>query len=200
MIDELIEGFEQAAKDLPEDQKEAMNGLISELKILSNNGAKYIPAYIVTLSKQMQELNERYDHLSKACFIAPRDLQEGRVRIYDLEGEDQKWPRVVVQRPDPNIAAISYIDQESIDIFRSIKNDPLSIRHPAILLAIYRWHELVRHFHNMPTGGKKVEVKASRSGEAIHYERSVSSRSDIARIAETHLLNVGLSVMPVPEI
>jgi hypothetical protein len=198
--DDLRKVLEEGSKQLPEEQKEWIGKLMAELEVISKAGVmcQYVPTCIAALSMKVNELNQaveqlsdKYNSLLMTSFIAPRDLEEARVQIHDLDGEDRRWPRAVIQRPDPNFAGISYIDQESIDILRSIRNEPLCIRHPAILLAIYRWQELVRYFHRLPSSAKKTHVSSTRSGQNIQYERGVASRNVISRIAEAHLTNLG---------
>lgn len=192
--------LEEGSKQLPEEQKERIGKLIEELEAISNAGVtcQHVPACISALPMKVKELGDavkqlsyQYESLLMTSFTAPRDLQQARVQIYDMFGEDKRWPRAVIQRPDPNVTGISYIDQESIDILRSVRKDPLSIRHPAILLAIYRWQELVRYLYRFPLRAKKTHVRTTRSGQRIQYDRRVGSRNFITKTAESHLTNLG---------
>ena len=69
------------------------------------------------------------------------NLLKAHVKIHDLNTQDRVKPRVVISYPDGT--------KESIDIIASVRNNAVSIGHPAILLAIRRWEYIVRYYRNL---------------------------------------------------
>jgi len=192
--DKLVKNLLEKAQHLPNEKKARTEGLASEINRLSGDARyKLILDYILSLVKEGLRLSEHYDVLASVSFIPPMELREARVSIYDLKGRDRKSPRAVVERPDPKSTTLRYVPYQSIDIIKSIENDPTNIRHPAILLAIHRWQQIIRYHYAMPSRKKKkIEVKAT---QGMNYQRTVSPRSPSSKIAEAHLERVGKALL-----
>ena len=195
-LDEFVRDLRETAKRLPKEQEARIIELVQEMQQLSRDDRyKLIPGYILDLVEQMRRLSDSHNSLLRVSFIPPSELREARVRIYDWKGKDRRWPRAVVERPDPESITLRYVSYQSIDIIESIKNDPTSIRHPAILLAVHRWQQIIRYHHSLPSRKKKkVKVKVKAVG-GESYERAASPRTLICKIAEDHLKHVGEALL-----
>lgn len=65
------------------------------------------------------------------------NMHYAKIRIHDLIGIDRIKPRAVIVYGDGS--------DESIDIIESVRENAASIAHPAILLAIHRWEQIIRY-------------------------------------------------------
>ena len=200
-LDEFVKDLQETAKRFPKEQEARIIELAQEIQRLdSDNRYKLIPSYLLDLIERMKRLDDllkrladQYDSLLRVSFIPPSELREARVRIYDWKGNDRRWPRAVVENPDPESTALRYVPYQSIDIIKTIKNNPTSIRHPAILLAVHRWQQIIHYHHSLPSRKKKkVEVKAV-GGDS--YERAASPRTLTCKIAEDHLKHAGEALL-----
>ena len=73
-------------------------------------------------------------------------MHYARIQIHDLIRGDRSKPRAVIVYRDGS--------KDSIDIIESVKNNAPSIGHPAILLAIHRWEQIIR-YHRTFRGNEK---------------------------------------------
>ncbi|MGA9771045.1 MAG: hypothetical protein WBV94_18570 [Blastocatellia bacterium] len=69
------------------------------------------------------------------------DVLQAHIEIHDLNQRDRVKPRAIILYPDGT--------KEGIDIIASVRNNAVSIGHPAILLAIRRWEYIVRYYRNL---------------------------------------------------
>lgn len=90
------------------------------------------------------------EHLKPCDTIAARDIDElvrlgvlhDWVKIED-QGEHQRRPVITIETAAKRLHLVKDDSDASIDIFATIKNNPASIGHPLILLAILRWVNMV---------------------------------------------------------
>jgi hypothetical protein len=88
--------------------------------------------------EQRRELFERFG------LLYPESLYRAKILIRDESDQYKNSPRATVHRENQT--------SETINIIASIREDPLSLGHPAILLAINRWVQIVRHYRAISKG------------------------------------------------
>lgn len=99
------------------------------------------------------------------------------VEIHDWKGADRKWPRAVVIHTDGS--------RDEVDILASVKQETVSVGHPAILCAIKRWEEIIICQSALPIIGD-VSVSyddAEYLAEETNTERAERRRSGLSRAA-----------------
>lgn len=124
------------------------------------------------IEKEIKALsaNDRKDLFARLGVVDPINPLCGDVRIDDWVGEDQLRPRSTIIYPDGL--------EESIDIIASVESNPVSIGHPAILLAIKRWEHIVLYRH-------------AQSRSPVYQ----STKPDFVELAQMHLERVGSALL-----
>jgi hypothetical protein len=101
--------------------------------------------------------------------LVPTRITRCRVAIHDWKGRDAERPRAVIKS---GYSGAPGEPTETVDIIRSIRANPQSIRHFAIQAAIRRWEGLVRYNYRLPVHSGEAKVRIRGGGE---YNRGVSS-------------------------
>jgi hypothetical protein len=123
------------------------------------------------------------------------------VTIHDSEGEDIDRPRVAVTPYEKD-------DFDYIDILASIENDLLSLGHPAILLSIRRWEQLIRYGKRNPLykialrhleSVSKSILKGVRSRKVDPNEIQVA-REEFIYSADNQYIFLAWGILGQPEI
>jgi hypothetical protein len=98
-----------------------------------------------------------------------------KVEIYDL-GKDEAKPRAVITYPNG--------ETESIDIIESVRRNAASIGHPAILFALHRWEQMIRHLTFLPKDIQAYLREYDTAGLSL-------SPKQVGDKAESHLMRIG---------
>lgn len=107
-------------------------------------------------------------------------MLQARIQIHDLNEENEGKPRAVIKYNDGS--------EESIDIIESVRKNAASIGHPAILLAIHRWEQLV-HYHRA-FRGKSEYLELFRRNPL-----KLRPGATLYKIARSHLERVGQALL-----
>jgi hypothetical protein len=128
---------------------------------------------IIVLELTPSEREELFARLREKF---PDDNSSILISIEDWFGPDRERPAAILIRKLDRI--------EIIDIIASIRQDPLSLGHPAILFAIERWVRIMQYQVS------RSNLKLKRGNEPYS-----PSEVDFYDIAETHLRNVAKALL-----
>ena len=99
-------------------------------------------------------------------------MHYAKIRIHDLVGIDRINPRAVIVYGDGS--------DESIDIIESVRENAASIAHPAILLAIHRWEQIIRY-------RRRFRGNEAYFDNFLRKPLKLRSDENVLAIAERHL-------------
>lgn len=145
--------------------------------------------------KNLDELIRQIETLSAKdrAFVLERLSSEKVIIINDWLGQNKQRPCAIV--------IYSRSEWESIDIIASVQNNAIAIGHPAILVAIRRWEQVILNQYPLSRSRKdadeqeqsnKPETRSSRAGWK-------AARGEFRWIAKQHLERIGKALLEATE-
>jgi hypothetical protein len=110
--------------------------------------------------------SEALNHLTISKEKGHLNVEGGDILIQDCHGEFRNNPKITIYHKNG--------DEEHISILSQVRSNPRGLFHPAILLALYRWQEIIRCHHSL---------------ERATF-RKPANYKDFSSIAKNHIKNV----------